>query len=333
MNGLKTGIFDVPEPIEPSWKTDLRLIRIRSDQRATGIKAFFDRASDLASQFPSDSVLTYAVRKVAQYADRLNEREWEVCRSLLLRSCLGEPTMLPALLELFERKPESWDTSDLQSLLIELCLYHAPLQHGFEVAWSLWLARTFLINLPEKIAAVLRKVDDDIVALVALDLESQGLLPKLNSKLWMSRMTKDHLYSEHWLLAYEAYVQGWLSSIDGDDYVSEDPFFSILARGGARFYSSAETWEDGYSDYSDGDDEFDDGDDDDEEDELETDLTEESDSLISLEPLGLGFINLRAHNTQDIPTWGQDPPDLAAPQIPENAPEVPSLTKPEEELS
>jgi hypothetical protein len=308
LNGLKTGIFDVPEPIEPSWKTDLRLIRVRSDQRATGIKAFFDRASDLAAQFPSDSVLTYAVRKVTRYADRLNEKEWEVCRSLLLRSCLGEPTMLPALLELFERKPESWDATDLQSLLTELCLYHAPLQHGFEVAWSLWLARTFAINLPEKVAVVLRKVDDDIVALVALDLESQGLLPKLDSKLWMSRMTKEHLYSDHWLLAYEAYVQDWLPSADGDDYVRGDPFFSILAHAGARFYSSEQTWEDGYSDYSDGDDEFDDDEDDDEDDELETDIPEESESPISPEVLAL-LDRLNVQDTQNIPAWAQPAPD------------------------
>jgi len=274
LNGPKTEIYNVPEAIEPSWKTDLRLIRIRSDKRATGIKAFFDRASDLAMQFPSDSVLTYAVRKITRYADRLKPNEWEVCRSLLLRSCLGEATMLPALLELFESNPESWTADDLRELLTQLCLYHAPLQHGFEVAWSLWCARSLGIDLPKNVSTAISKVDDDIVALVALDMESQGLLPTLKTKLWASRMSAEHLYSEHWLLAYEAYVQGWLPAQTANDYVASDPFFSLLQTGGVRFYSAAEPWEDGYSDYSDGDDVEDDEEDDD--DDLDEDITEES---------------------------------------------------------
>lgn len=56
LNGLKTKIVEVPEPIEPDWKTELRLIRVRSDKRATGVKAFFDRAYALALAHPTDSV-------------------------------------------------------------------------------------------------------------------------------------------------------------------------------------------------------------------------------------------------------------------------------------
>ncbi len=272
LNGLKTEIVELPESIEPTWKTDLRLLRIRSDARATGIKAYFDRAATLAREFPTDSVLTYAVRKITHYKRLLKTHEWEVCRSLVLRCCLGEPTMLPVLLPMFEVEPESWTRDELRLLLTELCIYHGQLQHGFEVAWSLWTARSLGVDLPGEVLAVLKKVDDDIVALVALDLEEQGLLPPTNSSLWKSRMTADALYSDHWLLAYEAFVKGWLPSKDGTDYVAADPFFSILKAGNVRFYDVDEPWEDGYSDYSDGDDEI--WDDDDEDDEDSEDDTE-----------------------------------------------------------
>lgn len=105
LNGHKTEIVELPESIEPVWKTDLRLLPIRSDARATGIKAFFERASALAQQYPTDSVLTYAVRKITRYANRLKPHEWDITRSLLLRCCLGEPTMLPVLLPLYEVMP------------------------------------------------------------------------------------------------------------------------------------------------------------------------------------------------------------------------------------
>ena len=267
LNGFKTEIVELPESIEPAWKTDLRLLPIRSDKRATGVKAFFDRASALAENFPTDSVLTYAVRKITHYAGRLKDHEWEVCRPLLLRSCLGEPTMLPVLLPLFELMPQAWNKDDLRTLLTELCLYHAPLQHGFEVAWSLWVARSLSVDLPANVTNAVRKVDDDIVALVALDMAQEGLMPSLNSSLWKSRMTSENLYSEHWLLAYEAFVKNWLPSDDGTNYVDADPFFSILSKGNVGFYNVDEPWEDGYSDYSDGDDEDQYSEDEDEEDE------------------------------------------------------------------
>ena len=46
LNGLKTEIVELPESIEPAWKTDLRLLRIRSDARATGIKSVFRPCRD-----------------------------------------------------------------------------------------------------------------------------------------------------------------------------------------------------------------------------------------------------------------------------------------------
>jgi hypothetical protein len=268
INGPKTEIVEIPEPIEPEWKTALRLSRIFRDERATGIKAFFDRASLLAQQHRSDSVLTYAVRKIVHYASRLNEEEWNVARPSLLRFCIAEPTMLPHLLYLFETTEEAYDREGLRDLLTELCLFHGPLQHGFEVAWSLWIARSMSINLSQSVSTAVKNVDDDIVALVALDLVEQGLLPRVNSRLWSSRIRKESLYSEHWLLAYEAYAQDWLPSVDGSNILNDDPFFSMLYGGGVKFYDVGETWEDGYSDYSDSDDDID---------ETEHDLDDEAD--------------------------------------------------------
>ena len=52
-------------------------------------------------------------------------------------------------------------------------------------------------------------------------------------------MTPEGLYSEHWILAYEALVQEWLPSLSGRDYVSDDPYFSILKRHEVRFFDNS----------------------------------------------------------------------------------------------
>ncbi len=38
-------------------------------------------------------------------------------------------------------------------------------------------------------------------------------------------MSAGALYDEHWLLAYEANVKGWLPSVSGTDHIAADPNF------------------------------------------------------------------------------------------------------------
>ncbi len=218
--------------------------------------------------------------------------------------------MLPVLLPMFGIEPQSWTVDELRLLLTELCLYHAPLQHGFELAWSLWTARSLGIALPAEVSGAVKKVDDDIVALVALDLESEGLFPPTNSSLWKSRMTADGLYSDHWLLAYEALVKGWLPSKDGADYVAADPFFSILQAADVEFYDVDEPWEDGYSDYSDGDDEVWDDDENDDDDDLDADLG------IPVAFPGAAVQPVNPYTIPTIPPWLQETPEPATAPIP-----------------
>jgi hypothetical protein len=47
-------------------------------------------------------------------------------------------------------------------------------------------------------------------------------------------MNGDQLHEEHWLVAYEAYERGWLSS-SGGDYISSDKYFNWLRVNGVRF--------------------------------------------------------------------------------------------------
>jgi hypothetical protein len=51
-------------------------------------------------------------------------------------------------------------------------------------------------------------------------------------------MTTDDLYSDNWLLAYEAKIKGWLPSQDRDDHINEDEFFGKLKRNNVSFYDS-----------------------------------------------------------------------------------------------
>jgi hypothetical protein len=270
VNDLKTRIEEIPEPIEPDWKTQLRAVTLEKDDHATSLKAIFDLASSLARTFPQDSVITYLVRKIDALLPKLALRsvDWEVLDALLLRCSIGEPAALPTVLRIFESN--SRFPMGAGATLNAICLQHAALMQASEVAWALWTAKRLKVTLSNEVANAVSKVDDDIVALAALDLHSEGFLPAPidGFEIWSSYMTAESLYSEHWLLVYEAYVQNWLPSLAGTDFVAADPYFSILQRGGVRFFDTTadvEAPESGYEedeDYEDDEEDDDDGDDD-----------------------------------------------------------------------
>jgi len=90
--------------------------------------------------------------------------------------------------------------------------------------------------LPAEIWSDVSQVDDSVVALLSLDLKANGLADGLDPDLWGQHMEARHLYSENWLIAYEALIKGWLPSKDGSDYVAVDDFFGLLAKHAVMFY-------------------------------------------------------------------------------------------------
>ncbi len=238
INDPKTEILALPDSFEPAWKSDLRGLSIRDTPQTqyTDLLNLFDRAYEHTKNYPSDSVLTYAAKQVL--GANISQENWEFCEAVLLRSALSEPTMLSVLGEVYDKFAGfHTDNHALSKTLESICFYHAPLQQGNEVSWALWLAKKMSIKLSSAVSDKIANVDDDIVALIALDLLDAGHLNTRNLGLWQGYMTAANLYEEHWLLAYEAREHGWL--LGKNDYIASDPFFSILQKNGVRFYGDS----------------------------------------------------------------------------------------------
>jgi hypothetical protein len=85
-------------------------------------------------------------------------------------------------------------------------------------------------------------------------------LPGVDLSVWSNLMTGSALRGEHWLLAYEARIKGWLPSRDGSDYIAADPCFAWMRSENVSFYNAGApagipdemlepeaAWEDAYS--------------------------------------------------------------------------------------
>jgi hypothetical protein len=240
INDAKTEIVLMPDSLEPIWKSDLRTFAIRDGAapQSFDLLTLFDRAFEYSKQFPSDSVLTYAAKQTL--GANITAENWALCEALLLKAALAEPTMLSVLGEIYVKFAAFHTEKEaLTALVHSICSYHAPLQQGNEVSWALWLAREMGISISKQVADKIVKLDDDLVALAAMDLHENGLFDATGFAKWRSHMQAAELYDNHWLLAYEAFEHGWLPSIANNDYIANDEFFSLLRQHGVRFYGDA----------------------------------------------------------------------------------------------
>ena len=272
VNDLKTEIIATPEALEPDWKTELRsrTVDAASTDQHSQIVDLFSRAAALAFQYPHDNVLTFVAKMIEGF--EVAERHWPVCEALLLRSAVAEPKILRVVLDIYEGGRFTPDLTKVEQAIGAICTEHGRLQHGNEVLWGLWAARTLDIHLGEDIARIVSAVDDDLVALTALHLDNEGRISGLDKALWQQFMSKDNLYSHHWLLAYEASVKGWLVQPKGRDFTLVDDFFKLLRAHDVSFYDIAAEDFDGESEYNGDASGDDDGapDTDDDDDETET---------------------------------------------------------------
>lgn len=93
----------------------------------------------------------------------------------------------------------------------------------------------FAIDLSSDVAAAVSRMEDDVVALLALDANSRGHFPPnaLDVTRWAQLVAlPGALEDEHWLLSYEANGHGWLVCAA----VATHSFFGVLQQNGVRFY-------------------------------------------------------------------------------------------------
>jgi len=254
INSAKTTITELPEVLESVWVSGLKNFKFKQVSKSKKprpiannyeIISFFSKAFEYVKKYPNQNVLKYSL-KMMKNID-VNYRDWSVLESLILKSIIAEPTCLPWAIKLLfdvktnpEKKKFKLNNPKIRDTIFEMVRYHSQFNHGYEIAWSLWMAKALEIKLPKNISKILSESEDSIVALVSLDLEKQGLLSSpLDYKKWIPLMTTEELYSENWLFAYEVVKKNWIPLGATPNYVDNDPFFSILKNNNVDFYDES----------------------------------------------------------------------------------------------
>jgi Reverse transcriptase (RNA-dependent DNA polymerase) len=240
LNPYKTRILELPQPFKDRWTTELATWPVRTDSHAktdNDLIGLFSRAAEIATSHPG--CLNYALRKSRNIP--ITRDTWPLLQSLVWGAVSAEPTAMATALDLLNVKADEVNSTvskePASEVLEAVIRRHAPIQNASEVAWALWAALTLGAGLSADMAKRVASVDDDFVALLALDASARGRFPAgaLDANHWATLVADaDAFQSDHWLLAYEGAVRGWLTS--AAEHFKKDPFFASIQRAGVHFY-------------------------------------------------------------------------------------------------
>lgn len=148
-----------------------------------------------------------------------------------------EPSVLPIVLNLLYRDKNNLNKDKVQLALNKIVEYNVNLENTFEVLCSLWGIKKLDLKLTKKVAEKILEVNNSLILITLLELNNKELIEdEIDISTLKKYMKKEELYTENWILVYEAYRKGWLDSENGKDYISQDIFFSILSNKNISFY-------------------------------------------------------------------------------------------------
>jgi hypothetical protein len=260
LNGEKTQITEAPATFDDVWRTELLgysfMLGDDGLVTAASITAYFNRVFELSLDYKKDAVVGYALQRLRSV--RLGDAAWSILVDLLVPCAVREPSSLRRVWqfvahERVQGRELAWaDKVKLKHGLRGLIKHHAPLGHGYEVAWSLWMMLDFSLGIEQGVVdAVVSMTDNASLILMQQLLVKAGEDPEETFRDVHERLDIDDVMkSADWLLAYETARQGWSAGVR--TRVEEHDEFSLLLDKDVTFFnpdyrppSAAEEAEDG----------------------------------------------------------------------------------------
>lgn len=240
-NPRKTEVIESPELLEKNWVRELKFFRFRSKYtEENDLLSFFSIANKLSKEFPDEPILKYALARIKSHY--ISEKNWKIYEAFILKTILIEPSVLKIAVDIFKAYKSlnyKFNKRKISSIVTETIKLYSKYKYSYELSWILYLSKILNLKVSKEAASELQKVDDPIVVLISLDLINCKLLSSgIDTTLWESYMNEDNLYTEYWLLAYEAMKKNWLKPMNGKNYIKSDKFFSILDNNNIDFYDS-----------------------------------------------------------------------------------------------
>lgn len=245
INEAKVKIREFPFAFEDEFTTSLHSFDFKKTNQTNSIKHYFSMLWAFAERNPkkTDWIFKYALRIFEFSTIIIQKNSWKVFEDLLIKTALVEPAILDILTRIFITYNSYLDGGSIEKLkkLVNVVIKeHCPVRHNFEMAWALWIAKTFAIEIEEQSANDIIDTKDSVSNLILLDLINNSTLVKGSPRIANieAELKEDILMSDNWLLAYEGVKKGWLTPSEAN-LLDNNLFFKILKDKNVEFYKQA----------------------------------------------------------------------------------------------
>lgn len=242
INEAKVKIREFPFAFEDEFTTTLHTFDLKKTNQTNSIKHYFSLIWAFAERNPkkTDWIFKYSLRIFEFSTIVIQKKSWKVFEDLLVKTALIEPAILDILTRIFITYKSYLDADSKEKLkrLINVTIKeHCPVRHNFEMAWALWIAKTFEIEIEEQSANNIIDTRDSISNLILLDLIKNTTLVNGHPRVSdiEAELKDDILMTENWLLAYEGVKKGWLTPAEAN-LLDNNLFFKILKDKNVEFY-------------------------------------------------------------------------------------------------
>lgn len=233
-----------PFSIQDDYQRDINSVKLskESTNRGDDLLDFFDVMWKCA-QFDSSRALTifkYGLSVLINKHVKLDKNNKGLYEPLLYKTAVVEPSIIPQISRILDFSIEQPTKNLLADAVNSILKSHVPYAQDNEVAWALWLCKKYELKMDKDMVRNILKMDSTICTIILMDILHTHQLELLDDedvkreiKEIGSTWSAHSLYTDEWLLLYEASEQGW---IDNSKLICEDTFFKMLHDDGVRFY-------------------------------------------------------------------------------------------------
>lgn len=239
LNPDKTRIIEGPAGVQTPWRTRLTqfVIRDTDTKAANDLRDYFGLAFDLARDYPTDAVVSYAIAALRNTP--FQRRGWSTLVDMLLPAAIAEPSSLRFVNEALARgraQGVELDRDKIAETLSDIVAHHASLEHSADVSWALWVLIENQAKLTSEAVSAAVKMEDSVSLLLLRFLSELGLAEGADPdfrEVEARATSPEALTGRDWLIAYEFAAHGWVESA----LVEADPFFKELLEAGVQFFN------------------------------------------------------------------------------------------------
>ena len=204
------------------------------------------------------SIIKYGLKVISQCD--FNNNVWPAMQSRILNLWVKFPSLSDRILPILWHNRSRITRNNLKNAVYSVIDESILLNREQELVWAAWYSKVLDVKLSQEYMIKILEANNDMASIIMLDILHKNSKENVDRIKQIRKGLNDRLsaldiddkgipnsllWTEHWLLAYEATRNKWLNTEMGVfDYATKNQFFAQLISKNIAFYDTEYSYED-----------------------------------------------------------------------------------------